>query len=179
MAVNTNAARTTTDFGVMESCARSQDPDVRYSLTLNPAVSVEILSLLVEDPDPDVREGARNRVSGGSTEQDKYETRYEEKPTLFMTTTPDIPGTAITKTLGLISGSNSKMALGFNKQSERLDMALNNALLDMERQARVIGANAIVAIQIAANSSQGASAALMGSSEGIVVIGTAVIADLN
>ncbi len=179
MALNTNTARTTFDIGEMEACARSKDPDVRYSLTLNPQAPEAILSILVEDPDPDVRESARSRVSGESTTHNPYDTSYQLKPTLFMTTTSEIPGSSISKTLGFVSGSSSKMALGLNKQSERLDLALNNALIDLENEARVLGANAVVGLQIAANSSQGASAAFMGSSEGIIAIGTAVIADLK
>lgn len=179
MAINTKTAKTTTDVEEMLACARNQNPDVRYSLTLNPEVTNEILVILTGDPDPDVRESAQARVAGVSSEQNKYETNYEKKPTLFITTTPEIPGAPISKTLGLVSGSSSKMALGFNKQSDRLDMALNNALLDLELQARVLGANAVVGLQIVANSSQGSSAAFMGSSEGIVALGTAVIAELT
>lgn len=179
MAITTKTAKNTSDLDEMLACARNQNPDVRYSLTLNPEVTNEILGILSNDPDPDVRESAQARMTGVVSEQDKYETSYAKKPTIFITTTPEIPGASITTTLGLVTGSSSKIALGFNKQSERLDLALDNALFDLEKQARILGANAVVGLQIVANSSQGASAAFMGSSEGIVALGTAVIADLN
>lgn len=178
-AINTTLARTTTVVDEMEMCARDKNPDVRYSLTLNPEAPQEIIGLLIEDPDPDVREAARSRFSGSSSQFDKYDTSYAGKPTLFMVTTNDIPGGQISQTLGLVSGASSKMALGLNKQSERLDLALNSALMELEQHARVLGANAVVALQIAANSSQGASAPMMGSSDGVIVIGTAVIAEFN
>lgn len=177
MKINTSVARTTTEIEVMQACARDSNPDVRYSLTLNPETTIEILSLLVDDPDSDVRESARHRLSGASTQFDKYEVSSEIRSTFFMVTTDLIPGAEITKTIGLVSGTSSKMALGVNKQSERLDLALNSALVELELQAKAKGANAVVGIHVTANSSQGASAAFMGSSDGVLAVGTAVVAD--
>jgi uncharacterized protein YbjQ (UPF0145 family) len=91
--------------------------------------------------------------------------------------TTELPGTLkVSESLGLVFGSSSKQAFwGFSTQSNRLTRAYEVALADMKYEAAAIGANAIVAIRFALNNSTGSAAALAGSSEAVVLIGTAVI----
>jgi len=99
----------------------------------------------------------------------------ERTPKIFMSTTVHNPDVRVRQTVGLVYGSSSKIAWGFNKQSDRLTAAMNAALLDLEQNALARRANAVVGITFAANSSVGSSATLLGSSEGIIVAGTAII----
>ena len=93
---------------------------------------------------------------------------------ILMTTTPEIAGKKIIEIKRILISSSSELG-GLNKQSTRLKNAAEVALLGLEKQAIEIGANAIVGITMAANSSQGGSSALFGSSDAIIAIGTAVV----
>lgn len=95
--------------------------------------------------------------------------------TMFMSTLSDNSSLKTEKVLGIVYGTSSKMALGWNKQSTRLELATTSAMLDIQSKARSMGANAIVGISVALNSSQGASAVGGGSSDAVLIIGTAVI----
>ena len=104
---------------------------------------------------------------------------YEFK--VLMSTTPEIPGRKIKKTLRIIFASSSEMA-GFNKQATRLQKTAEASLIALEQIASGYGADAVVGITFSANSSQGGSAALFGSSDAVIAMGTAVLledSDLN
>lgn len=78
--------------------------------------------------------------------------------------------------LGLVSGSSSKLALwGLSKQSKRLDSSYEIALFNLKYEAAMIGANAIIGLRFALNNSTGSALNIAGSSEAIMLIGTAVI----
>ena len=92
--------------------------------------------------------------------------------------TTELPGNhKVSESLGLVFGSSSKQAFwGFSTQANRLTRAYEVALADMKYEAAAMGANAIIAIRFAVNNSTG-SGGVMGSSEAVVLIGTAVTAN--
>ena len=100
----------------------------------------------------------------------------ETEITMFMSTLFENPNLKIEKVIGVVFGTSSKMALGLNKQSTRLEMATNSAMLDAQAKAKLLGATAIVGLTVSLNSSQGANAIGGGSSDGVLVFGTAVVA---
>ncbi len=91
--------------------------------------------------------------------------------------TTELPGhLKVSESKGLVFGSSSKQAFwGFSTQANRLTRAYEVALADMKHEAALKGANAIVAIRFALNNSTGSAAAIAGSSEAVVLIGTAVV----
>jgi uncharacterized protein YbjQ (UPF0145 family) len=97
---------------------------------------------------------------------------YEFK--VLMSTTPDIPGRKIKKVIRIIFASSSEIA-GFNKQATRLQKTAEASLIALEQIASGHGADAVVGITFSANSSQGGSAALFGSSDAVIAMGTAVL----
>ena len=75
---------------------------------------------------------------------------------------------------GLVMGNSSKIAWsGLNSQATRLTIAYDGALQNLRYEAASMGANAIVGIRVAVNNSSGSSANL-GSSEAVVLLGTAI-----
>ena len=95
---------------------------------------------------------------------------------MFMSTLDSVPGMKVVKSLGLVYATSSRIAWsGINTQANRLENAMNAALIGIQLEAEGRKANAILGLSVGVNSSQGASAALMGSSEGILVVGTAVV----
>lgn len=111
-----------------------------------------------------------------SRKEQAAEIRSETEISMFMSTLFENPNLTIEKVIGIVFGTSSKMALGLNKQSTRLEMATNSAMLDAQAKAKLLGATAIVGLTVSLNSSQGASATGGGSSDGVLVFGTAVIA---
>ena len=93
---------------------------------------------------------------------------------IFTTTLPSLPGREIAEDFGLVFGTSSKMALGLNKQSTRIELALDAAIKDMKVRAKLKGADAVLGVQFALNNSQGSLATAGGSSEGVCVMGSAV-----
>lgn len=89
----------------------------------------------------------------------------------------DTPQTfEVLEELGTVFGVSSKQAFwGLSKQSNRLARAYDAALIDLKVQAHEMGADAIVGLRVALNNSQGSSASgIAGSSEAVVLLGTAV-----
>lgn len=90
-------------------------------------------------------------------------------------TTPLPAGTAIKQELGLVFGTSSKQAFwGLSTQADRLARAYEAALGNLCYDAASKGANAVVGITFALNNSTGSSAAIAGSSEAVMLLGTAV-----
>jgi uncharacterized protein YbjQ (UPF0145 family) len=92
--------------------------------------------------------------------------------------TTDIPvdGT-IQKEVGLVFGTSSKQAFwGLSSQADRLTRAYDAALSNLQYEAATLGGNAVVGIRFALNNSTGSGATLLaGSSEAVMLLGTAVV----
>jgi uncharacterized protein YbjQ (UPF0145 family) len=93
----------------------------------------------------------------------------------FTTDTP--VGGAIQKEVGLVFGTSSKQAFwGLSSQADRLTRAYDAALTNIQYEAATLGANAVVGIRFALNNSTGSGATLLaGSSEAVMLLGTAVV----
>jgi uncharacterized protein YbjQ (UPF0145 family) len=98
------------------------------------------------------------------------------KADVLVVTTDTIPNQRIVTVMGLVFSTQSKVAIGLNKQQTRLAQGLVGSLRLIKAEAAGRGANAIVGLHMASNSSQGSSAAFFGSSDAIVLFGTAVLA---
>lgn len=91
-----------------------------------------------------------------------------------VTTLHFLPGHKITASHGVVYASMSHTAWKANTQKKRLTTAFDGALDLLLEQAHARRANAIVGLQFAANSSEGGSAVFGGSSDAIIVMGSAV-----
>jgi uncharacterized protein YbjQ (UPF0145 family) len=82
----------------------------------------------------------------------------------------------VAEELGMVFGNSSKQAFwGLSAQSDRLSRAYEDALMMLKYEAALLGANAIVGVTFALNNSTGSSATLLaGSSEAVMLLGTAV-----
>lgn len=163
--------------------ASSSFVDVREAVARNVHTPAGALKLLSQDKSKSIQDLANARLNSedpaaaGLVDEYQEVIDFDEEITLYFSTLQNDPTIKIKKSLGLVYGSSSKMALGVNTQATRLNKAMHVAMLDAQYFAKTLGANAVIGVQISANSSQGASATLMGSSEGIVVVGTAVITE--
>lgn len=85
-------------------------------------------------------------------------------------------GLIVEKTFGIVFGNSSKQAFwGLSTQADRLSRAYDAALLNLKYDAAMLGANAVVGVSFALNNSTGSSAVgIAGSSEAVMLIGTAV-----
>ena len=91
-----------------------------------------------------------------------------------VTTLHFLPGHKITASHGVVYASMSHTKWKANTQKARLTTAFDGALGLLLEQAHSRRANAIVGLQFAANSSEGGTAVFGGSSDAIVVMGSAV-----
>lgn len=98
---------------------------------------------------------------------------------LMITTLDFLPGYEMTRTLGVVSATMSHTAWKANTQKARLATAFDGAMELLWRNAKIRGANSIVGLQMAANSSEGGSAVFGGSSDGVVLMGTAALMERN
>lgn len=92
--------------------------------------------------------------------------------------TTEVPvGYEVESSIGLCFGNSSKQAFwGLSTQANRLSRAYEAALLNLTYDAASRGANGVVGIQFALNNSSGSgNAFLTGSSEAVMLVGTAVI----
>ena len=82
----------------------------------------------------------------------------------------------VTEELGVVFGNSSKQAFwGLSTQANRLSRAYEVALANLKYDAAILGADAVVGVTFALNNSTGSSAALLaGSSEAVMLLGTAV-----
>jgi uncharacterized protein YbjQ (UPF0145 family) len=159
--------------------ARSEFSSVRLAVARNANSSIDVLSMLVEDRDVEVRETAQARIDGKLESRDvaefvdEVELRFDEELSMFMSTLQADPSVKVVTSLGLVIGTSSRFAWGFNRQAARLQDALHWALLEVQANARHLGADAVIGLHVALNNSQG-SVVNAGSSEGVVVTGTAI-----
>jgi uncharacterized protein YbjQ (UPF0145 family) len=87
------------------------------------------------------------------------------------------PDLEITESIGLVFGNSSKQAFwGLSTQANRLSRAYEAALANLRFDAAAMGANAVVGVRFALNNSTGSAAAVLtGSSEAVMLLGTAVV----
>lgn len=78
---------------------------------------------------------------------------------------------------GLVFGTSSKQAFwGLSTQADRLTRAYDAALSSLRYEAATLGANAVIGIRFALNNSTGSGAtSFVGSSEAVMLLGTAVV----
>jgi uncharacterized protein YbjQ (UPF0145 family) len=94
---------------------------------------------------------------------------------VVLVTSETIPGCEIIESRGLAFSARSHTAWKANTQKGRLVTALEGAMIGLRMSAAELGANGVIAIKLAANSSEGSSAMFGGSSDAIVLMGTAVV----
>ena len=104
-----------------------------------------------------------------------HEVQSRAKLVLCFTTPSSVTGT-IKQEFGLVFGNSSKQAFwGLSTQADRLSRAYDAALSNLRYDAAALGANAVVGIQFALNNSTGSGAQIItGSSEAVMLLGTAV-----
>lgn len=110
-------------------------------------------------------------------EAERLETELIEKAKgMHVTALPDFAGKTISHDFGLVFGNSSKQAFwGLSTQANRLSRAYDGALLNLKYEAARLGADAVVAVTFALNNSTGSSASgLAGSSEAVMLLGSAV-----
>jgi uncharacterized protein YbjQ (UPF0145 family) len=157
----------------------SASTDVRLALATNENAPDDLLEILAGDRKAWVAEQASHMLAfkrGDVTvaiQRSEYDDGDWRRVTIFMSTVADNPGVSISEVLGLVYATSSKMALGTNKQSTRLSLAIDDALVSLEERTVAMGGNAVIGLSIALNSSQGGTAS-WGSSDGVMVSGTAV-----
>ena len=78
--------------------------------------------------------------------------------------------------LGIVFGNSSKQAFwGLSTQANRLSRAYEAALWNLKYDAAVIGADAVIGVSFALNNSTGSGTTIItGSSEAVMLLGTAV-----
>jgi uncharacterized protein YbjQ (UPF0145 family) len=81
----------------------------------------------------------------------------------------------VSEEIGLVFGNSSKQAFwGLSTQANRLSRAYEDALLGMKYDAATMGADAVLGVHFALNNSTGSSSKIAGSSEAVMLLGTAV-----
>lgn len=77
--------------------------------------------------------------------------------------------------IGIVFGNSSVQAFwGMSTQANRLSRAYEAALANLMFNAKALGADAVIGVRFALNNSTGSSAVLAGSSEAVMLLGTAV-----
>lgn len=104
----------------------------------------------------------------------KWEGKSKRLQEMKLYTVDSLVSKKVVEELGLVYGSSSKHALLLQKQSERLTSAYEVAVMNLKVEAAELGADAVIGVRFALNNSEGASSTFFGSSEAIVIIGTAV-----
>tara|TARA_B110000503_G_C7044319_1_gene369581 strand:- start:28 stop:471 length:444 start_codon:yes stop_codon:yes gene_type:complete len=81
----------------------------------------------------------------------------------------------VTEEIGLVFGNSSKQAFwGLSTQANRLSRAYEVALVNLKYDAAELGADAVIGVTFALNNSTGSSAKIAGSSDSVMLLGTAV-----
>jgi len=123
----------------------------------------------------------RSRRALEATKKEEEEARefLEKSKNLFCSTIENPEGMEIFESMGLVFGNSSVQAFwGLSTQANRLTRAYEAALLNLKFNAAQLGADAVVGIRFALNNSQGSKAldiGLAGSSEAVMLLGTAVV----
>jgi uncharacterized protein YbjQ (UPF0145 family) len=100
----------------------------------------------------------------------------EKAQTIKVFTTLNPVSIEIDKELGIVFGNSSKLAFwGLSTQANRLSRAYEAALLNLKYDVAVMGGDAVIGVTFALNNSAGSSSGLpTGTSEAVMLIGTAV-----
>ncbi len=107
--------------------------------------------------------------------RDEEEALIKKAESIRVFTVASPVGLEISETLGIVYGNSSKQAFwGFSTQADRLSRAYEAALMNMKYDAAGLGADAVVGVYFSLNNSTGSSASLAGSSEAVMLLGTAV-----
>jgi uncharacterized protein YbjQ (UPF0145 family) len=180
-----NVAKTSKDEAELReilaanSSTSTASTDVRLALATNENAPDDLLEILAGDRKAWVAEQASHMLAfkrGDVTvavQRSEYDDGDSRRVSIFMSTVAENPGVSISEVLGLVYATSSKMALGTNRQSTRLSLAIDDALVSLEERTIAMGGNAVIGLSIALNSSQGGTAS-WGSSDGVMVSGTAV-----
>lgn len=140
----------------------------KLAFSNDPLVQAAVLA------NPNTPSWARNRMTARGPTAAVHEGPTGARLAPNMVTTADsLPGYDVIRSLGIVAVAASKMALGWNRQSTRLSSVVNTSLTELLDDARTKGANAVIGLRIAINNSAG-SLGPSGSSEGAVLMGTAV-----
>ena len=92
-----------------------------------------------------------------------------------LSTTDHLPGQKITEVLGLVYASKSHTQWKALSQYERLLKAMEGSEAELVDRTRSLGGNAVIGIQVSANSASGKGSGFDGgNSDGVIVVGTAV-----
>lgn len=127
---------------------------VRRSAVANPKAPAEVHQLLEE--------------------RQAEEARRQSRASLVVTT-ESIPGYDIERAFGLVFAAQSHTKWKGLSQYQRLLKALESSIPQLLDQARALGGDSVVGVKMAANSSSGNSSGLdVGSSDGVILLGTAV-----
>lgn len=128
----------------------------------------------------DFDEESEARVEDAAKKQEEEAQAFLEKSkNLFCSTVESPEGIELSETMGLVFGNSSVQAFwGLSTQANRLSRAYEAALLNLKFNAAHLGADAVVGIRFALNNSEGSKAfdiGLAGSSEAVMLLGTAVV----
>jgi uncharacterized protein YbjQ (UPF0145 family) len=174
-------ARRTTDIHLIRELATSLSPSVRLAIAENPATPQDVLAGLARASEMDVRLAASARLEQhfvdeiSSERAEQFPVSEPRRTSIYLSTLTGPPDIEVEKTLGIVFGSSSRIAWGFNKQADRLSAAMEAAIFDLEDQVLARGGNAAIGVSFALNSSTGGASNILGASEGVMVLGTAVL----
>lgn len=165
--------------------AFTDDPEVAVAVMKNPKTPEWAKRRLASRQEPHIQRALE--MSGADMHENGGERLLTHSRTnasrIVVSTTELIPGYDIVEVVGPVFSTQShtrwknfdtKSGQDATSQSGRLSIALQGSLRAIREEAAGLGANAIVGLSMAANSSEGASALLGGSSDAIVLLGTAV-----
>jgi len=174
-------ARRTSDIHLLRELAASLSPSVRLAIAENPATPQDVLAQLARAAEMDVRLAAGARLDQhlvdeiSSERAEQFAVTEPRRTSIYLSTLTAPTDIDVEKTLGLVFGSSSRIAWGFNKQADRLSAAMEAAIFDLEDQVLSRGGNAAIGVSFALNSSMGSASNILGASEGVMVLGTAVV----
>lgn len=175
------------EFNSCPTCASRQVTDVvaaddesALALAKDRDTSSEVLSqLAISTKDPQVAPAFGDRLAM-IAERRRLQNEEIRVPNaippskVLLATSPELADHDIVRTIGLVYSARSHTKWKANTQRDRLLIALDGAMARLRESAAEVGANAVVSVAIAANSSEGGSAVFGGSSDAIVLLGTAV-----
>ena len=153
----------------------------------DPSTNADDLGKLVLSGDADVVEAAlenpstpewaarrarRARGEHVSDPNDKPPPGSQPQQRPKVATTDNLPGHTVTKFLGLVYAAQSHTKWKALDQHARLMNAMEACTSELLSKAHGLGGNAVLGVRIAANSSHQATSG--GSSDGVVLVGTAV-----
>jgi uncharacterized protein YbjQ (UPF0145 family) len=108
-------------------------------------------------------------------EEALHQSALVKSETVTVNTLPTPPNNQEFQVIGLVFGTSSKLAFwGLSTQADRLTRAYSAALSNLKYEAALIDADAVLGVQFALNNSTGSSVLNAGSSEAVMLLGTAI-----